>query len=161
MKNQVSPELPPPPVTPDWFSLKGRCSRGRFVITYFPVMFILWVIKNVLMMMWYPPGSWAADNEIPLFDLLSFLASVLLLGPVVIRRMHDVGFSAAFYLAGAGGRTITLALPLFYIIQPPPNQILLTLITISSVWGWLCTLIYLAICLLPSQSGSNDYGPSL
>lgn len=144
-----------------WFSLKGRCSRRRFIATYFPIMTGLWLLNRAPLMMLYPPGFFAPLHDAQVVNLLFFLSSVLLLGPIVIRRLHDVGFSAAFYLFGASGRCITLAFPLFFSIQIPPNQFLLLLITISSVWGWLCTLIYLAICLLPSQSGSNDYGPAL
>ena len=141
-----------------WFSLKGRCSRRRFIATYFPIMTGLWLLKRAPLMMMYPPGFSAPLHDAQVVNLLFFLSSVLLLGPIVIRRLHDVGFSAAFYLLGASGRCITLAFPLLFSIQIPPNQFLLLLITISSVWGWLC--ISPSACCRHNQAATTTAPPS-
>ncbi len=138
--------------TPGYFSLHGRCGRLRFVCIYFPCMFGLRLLTVALL-------SPYVTVEIPEYYLLSFLLSVVLLGPLVIRRLHDVGFSAAFYAAGASGRLVSLALPLLNTVILLPDYPLLLISTICTVWGWLCTLVYLSICLLPSQKGSNVYGP--
>lgn len=140
-----------PAETPGYFSLHGRCGRLRFFCIYFPGMLGLRLLTVAFL-------SPCITVEMPAYYLLSFLLSVVLLGPLVIRRLHDVGFSAAFYAAGAAGRLVSLALPLLNTVLPLPDYPLLLISTICTVWGWLCTLVYLGICLLPSQKGCNVYG---
>ncbi len=81
--------------TRGYFSLHGRCGRLRFVCIYFPCMFGLRLLAVVL----HAPY---VSVDIPGYYLLSFLLSIVLPGPPVIRHLHDAGFSAAFYIRATG-----------------------------------------------------------
>lgn len=148
-------------------SIRGRCPRSAFLLRYIPGMLLVYILKFTAEVL---TGKWSVLIEgVPMLStlkvhlllrILIFLLSVILLGPLVIRRLHDVGFSAAFYIIGASGRLLSLALPLIWVIYDLPAFAPVLILTICIAWGWLFSLIYFCLCLLPSQAGSNDYGTS-